>query len=321
MASSSTSQYLLRWNDHLSNYGDVFLTLREQEEFVDCSIACDDGIVGAHRVVLAGCSSYLRDLFTRIANPHPVIFLMNTPRSLVIMLLEFIYKGQVHIPQNRLQQLVMLGQSLRIKGLQQIAVPVPEVSSPPNTLTPMAFPHGLPISPTPGMAYRIPSEGVSNLGVSILSCDMSQEEQRKEIENANVQEMPDLSQEGQRPIRLSRRKKKQNEKLSRKNNDVNFRMKRKMKSLKIVHPHRYKVKPGYNTLIKNKCYIAAYATEHGIESTKSYAKSLYDVDMRTSTIIKWMNTFDDTEIVQKAKEKAAGKGKDAVTKLPVNKGD
>ena len=59
-----------------------------QEEFVDCSIACEDGIVGAHRVVLAGCSSYLRDLFARVANPHPVIFLLNTSRSLVLMLME-----------------------------------------------------------------------------------------------------------------------------------------------------------------------------------------------------------------------------------------
>ncbi|KAK4313636.1 hypothetical protein Pmani_015040 [Petrolisthes manimaculis] len=143
-----SSQYLLRWNDHLSNYSDVFLSLREEEKFFDCSIACDDGVVGAHRMVLAGCSQYLRDLFVRLDTPHPIIFLVNTPRSLVLLLIEFIYRGEVHIPQNRLEQLVNLGQSLKVKGLTQIQLPSEPSKPPPDTITPMAFPQGLPpISP------------------------------------------------------------------------------------------------------------------------------------------------------------------------------
>lgn len=81
-------QYLLRWNDHLNNYNDVFLALREEEKFFDCSIACEDGVVGAHRVVLAGCSQYLRDLFVRLHTPHPIVFIANTSRSLILLLME-----------------------------------------------------------------------------------------------------------------------------------------------------------------------------------------------------------------------------------------
>ncbi|XP_064105424.1 protein jim lovell-like [Macrobrachium nipponense] len=123
MESPNTSYYLLRWSDHISNYAEMFLTLREQEEFVDCSIACEDGIVGAHRLVLAGCSSYIRDLFKRSSNPHPIIFLLDVSRSTVLLLMEFIYRGQAHIPHSRLRQLVTLGKALKIKGLSQVFMP------------------------------------------------------------------------------------------------------------------------------------------------------------------------------------------------------
>ncbi|XP_068223270.1 protein abrupt-like isoform X2 [Palaemon carinicauda] len=123
MDSPGTSYYLLRWSDHVSNYAEMFLTLREQEEFVDCSIACEDGIVGAHRLVLAGCSSYMRDLLKHSNNPHPIIFLLDISRSTVLLLMEFIYRGQAHIPHSRLGQLVKLGKALKIKGLSQVFLP------------------------------------------------------------------------------------------------------------------------------------------------------------------------------------------------------
>lgn len=123
MESPNTSYYLLRWSDHIANYAEMFLTLREQEEFVDCSIACEDGIVGAHRLVLAGCSTYIRDLLKRSSNPHPIIFLLDVSRSTVLLLMEFIYRGQAHIPHSRLRQLVKLGKALKIKGLSQVFLP------------------------------------------------------------------------------------------------------------------------------------------------------------------------------------------------------
>lgn len=111
---------MLRWSDHITNYAEIFLTLREEEEFIDCSIACNDGIVGAHKLVLAGCSPYLRDLLKRSNNPHPIIFLVDVARSTVLLLMEFIYRGQAHIPHDRLHDLVALGKSMQIKGLSQI---------------------------------------------------------------------------------------------------------------------------------------------------------------------------------------------------------
>ncbi|KAK7071991.1 hypothetical protein SK128_024332 [Halocaridina rubra] len=112
--------YLLRWSDHIHNYSEVFQTLKEEDEFMDCSIACDDGVVNAHKIVLAGCSPYLRTLLRRANNPHPIIYLVNVCKSTILLLLEFIYKGQAHIPKTRLPQLIALGKSMQIKGLSQI---------------------------------------------------------------------------------------------------------------------------------------------------------------------------------------------------------
>ena len=97
---------------------DKFLVL--QSEYVDCSLACEDGIIGAHRIILAGCSTYFQQLFARTSNTHPIIFLTNTRRSLVLLLMEFIYRGKTYVPQDKLTKLLELGRQLHIKGLIRV---------------------------------------------------------------------------------------------------------------------------------------------------------------------------------------------------------
>lgn len=67
MAASSSSsgneqQYSLRWNDFQSSILSSFRHLRDEEDFVDVTLACDNCSFTAHKVVLSACSPYFRQL-------------------------------------------------------------------------------------------------------------------------------------------------------------------------------------------------------------------------------------------------------------------
>jgi len=127
------NSYQLRWNDHIPYLTNILQGLREQNELTDVTFACEDGIVVAHKLVLSSCSTYLRGLFGRLGTPHPVIFLRNTPSSMVRHLMEFIYCGSVDVSEKELVEVVSLGQSMKIQGLEKFNFPKEEASNEKNT--------------------------------------------------------------------------------------------------------------------------------------------------------------------------------------------
>lgn len=61
-SSSGEQQYSLRWNDFHSSILSSFRHLRDEEDFVDVTLACDSSSFTAHKVVLSACSPYFRRL-------------------------------------------------------------------------------------------------------------------------------------------------------------------------------------------------------------------------------------------------------------------
>lgn len=73
--SPSEQQYSLKWNDFQTSILSSFRHLRDEEDFVDVTLACDKRSFTAHKVVLSACSPYFRKLLK--ANPceHPIVIL------------------------------------------------------------------------------------------------------------------------------------------------------------------------------------------------------------------------------------------------------
>lgn len=71
----SQQHYALKWNDFQSSILNSFRHLRDEEDFVDVTLACDERSFTAHKVVLSACSPYFRKLLK--ANPceHPIVIL------------------------------------------------------------------------------------------------------------------------------------------------------------------------------------------------------------------------------------------------------
>ncbi|XP_037788212.1 broad-complex core protein-like isoform X1 [Penaeus monodon] len=123
------SEYCLRWNNHRPNLVTVFSELLTSEALVDVTLATDGHYIHAHKLVLSACSVYFKDLFG--ANPckHPIVILKDIRIDDLKTVIDFIYRGEVNVAQDRLQDVLKTAESLRIKGLAENPRSYDEMSS------------------------------------------------------------------------------------------------------------------------------------------------------------------------------------------------
>lgn len=72
----------------------------------------------AHKLILAACSKHLADLFeTAPQHQNLLVILDGTSSSNMAALLEFMYKGEVHVSQDALSSFLKAAECLQVKGL------------------------------------------------------------------------------------------------------------------------------------------------------------------------------------------------------------
>lgn len=105
----STDKFCLRWNDFESNVSGSFKDLRVNKEFFDVSLTVEgDHVVQAHKVILAACSPFFRNILHKqsLSSPfghiHPMIYLRGISIQDLKYVLDFMYHGQVNVAQVRL---------------------------------------------------------------------------------------------------------------------------------------------------------------------------------------------------------------------------
>jgi hypothetical protein len=70
------------------------------QRFTDVTIAVDESSFEAHRVVLSACSTYFRNVLSRLSDcPHPVIVIKEPGPELMAALLDYMYTGQMTVKQ------------------------------------------------------------------------------------------------------------------------------------------------------------------------------------------------------------------------------
>ncbi|XP_014272325.1 broad-complex core protein isoforms 1/2/3/4/5 isoform X5 [Halyomorpha halys] len=111
--------FCLRWNNYQSSITSAFENLRDDEDFVDVTLACDGKSLKAHRVVLSACSPYFRELLKSTPCKHPVIVLQDVMFEDLHALVEFIYHGEVNVRQRSLSSFLKTAEVLRVSGLTQ----------------------------------------------------------------------------------------------------------------------------------------------------------------------------------------------------------
>ena len=115
----SSDNFCLRWNDFESNISTSFRELREDNEFFDVTLCCDNGVdlVQAHKVILAACSPLFRKILAHQRHQqNPLLYLKGIRLKELQAVLNFMYHGEVNVAQDSLNNFLAVAEELAVKG-------------------------------------------------------------------------------------------------------------------------------------------------------------------------------------------------------------
>jgi len=170
--SSTTDKFCLRWNDFESNISAAFKELREDKDFFDVTLACDDDQLLAHKVILSACSPFFKTVLRRNRHQHPLLYLKGVKYQELVAVLNFMYHGEVNVAQEELNSFLAVAEELKVKGLTQNGS---SSSSKSNTTAPSpsaSFHRPAPPSPQQAASKRPRSSPNSNdLQIAPIKCE------------------------------------------------------------------------------------------------------------------------------------------------------
>merc|ERR1712115_163082 len=115
----SSEKFCLRWNDFEKNISSAFKDIREDKEFFDITIACEDEQLQAHKLILSACSPFFKGVLRRNQHQHPLLYLKGVTYRDMEAVLNFMYHGEVNVAQEDLNSFLQVAEDLRVKGLTQ----------------------------------------------------------------------------------------------------------------------------------------------------------------------------------------------------------
>lgn len=105
---------------------------------------------------------HFQALFVGHPDKHPIVILKDVPYSDMRSLLDFMYRGEVSVDQDRLTAFLKVAESLRIKGLTEVNEERCDLPSIANSLLNQTF--SPPPPPPPPNLHRIPMSGGQVIG-------------------------------------------------------------------------------------------------------------------------------------------------------------
>ena len=114
-----SEQLCLQWNDFKENVNSAFGRLREDQEFVDVTLVCEDGQhLKAHKVILAASSPFFQRILKRNKHSHPMIYMRGMKPDNLTAVVDFLYYGQAKVYQENLDGFLAIAEELQLKGLE-----------------------------------------------------------------------------------------------------------------------------------------------------------------------------------------------------------
>ena len=108
----------LQWNDFRDNAVKTFGSLKEDKDFTDVTLACEDGKqVEAHKVILANSSPFFQNILRKNKHIHPLIYMRGVKSDDLMAIVDFLYSGETNIYQENLDSFLAIASELQLKGL------------------------------------------------------------------------------------------------------------------------------------------------------------------------------------------------------------
>ena len=111
---------ILKWRDFQANAAHSFENLRGTDNFCDVTLVSEDQRkVLAHKVVLAGSSQYFHNVLKNTNDSHPLLCLNEVQITELNYMIDYIYKGEVQVPQEQLDSFIKCAQRFQLEGMIQ----------------------------------------------------------------------------------------------------------------------------------------------------------------------------------------------------------
>ena len=108
----------LKWNDFQENVNSTFASLRDDNDFSDLTLVCEDGHqLEVHKVILAKSSPFFNNVLRRNKHAHPLIYMRGMKHENLLAIVDFLYMGEANIPQENLESFLAIAEELKLKGL------------------------------------------------------------------------------------------------------------------------------------------------------------------------------------------------------------
>ena len=110
----------LKWSDFQENLTSSFALLRNDKEFTDVTLVCEDGQqIETHKVVLAASSTFFMELLKRNKHLHPMVYMRGVKSHEILAILDFIYCGVANVFKVNLEEFLTLAEDLKLKSLTE----------------------------------------------------------------------------------------------------------------------------------------------------------------------------------------------------------
>ena len=114
----SSEKLCLKWNDFQENLNSAFRGFRNDLDFADVTLACEDGTqIEAHKFVLASSGPFFMEILKRNKHPHPLIYMRGLKAEALVAMIDFLYNGEANVNQDSLDDFLGLADELKLKGL------------------------------------------------------------------------------------------------------------------------------------------------------------------------------------------------------------
>ena len=110
----------LRLNEFEESTMVYWQELRMEDNFCDMSLACEDKIIKAHKVIISFYSPIIKSILMSNETSHSLIYLKGVRYKDLQYLIEFMYQGKVVIPEEDVSCFLEVAEDLNVRGLSKI---------------------------------------------------------------------------------------------------------------------------------------------------------------------------------------------------------
>ena len=116
-----TNKFCVQWDDYEQNVKSSFKELREDREFADLTLVCQDGReFEVHKNILAFSSLFfMMDILRKRKHSHPLLYLSGIRSDILVSVPDFIYQGEANVFQGDIENFLAVAEELKLTGLSK----------------------------------------------------------------------------------------------------------------------------------------------------------------------------------------------------------